>query len=225
MAISTFQFFRVDFLCNKRELRLAASRALSGLLFTMHYSVTPGLVSWPISGYAHAFGSTVDQARAVLDELIAFHICDADTEDDERITITSRRMVRDSENRAAGAVRSQRYRNRNKETEDPQASRERNGGITHVLLSSSSSSSSISDLERLIEACVREHVNDDPRLVEIAVIETFMRRRGSAAESVPIKSVKYFEEEIRTMIKNSKNLSSATIDVRLTRRREQFSTN
>jgi hypothetical protein len=84
----------------------------------------------------------------------------------------------------------------------------------------------IRDLKRLIAACVREHAGVDERLVEIAVRETVLRRKGSANENKPIKSAKYFAEEISKLNalsgKGGKEpMADRTIDVLLKRRREQ----
>jgi hypothetical protein len=66
---------------------------------------------------------------------------------------------------------------------------EDNQKVKQTVTPSSSLSSSAS-IQRLIDACVREHLGRDPRLVEIAVLETVLRRQGSANEHRPIKSVR-----------------------------------
>jgi hypothetical protein len=82
------------------------------------------------------------------------------------------------------------------------------------------------DLKRLIAACVREHAAVDERLVEIAVRETLLRRKGSANENEPIKSAKYFVEEIVKLnatsgVGGKMPMGDKAIDAMLKRRREQ----
>jgi 5-methylcytosine-specific restriction endonuclease McrA len=100
---------------------------------------------------------------------------------------------------------------------------ESNAEVTPI---SSSSSSSSTSLKRLIATCVREHASVDERLVEIAVLETLIRRKGSANENQPIKSAKYFNEEIVKLQalagKDGKSpMGDQAIEVLLRRRREQ----
>lgn len=84
----------------------------------------------------------------------------------------------------------------------------------------------IENFKRLIAACVREHKDVDERLVEIAVRETLLRRKGSANEAQPIKSAKYFSEEIEkinaTSGKDGKMpMGDKAVDAMLQRRRQQ----
>lgn len=85
---------------------------------------------------------------------------------------------------------------------------------------SESESESDLDLKRLIDACVREHPDKDARLIEIAVLETMIRRKGSANEDKPIKSAKYFKDEIEHLCSKPRG-SASMIDSVLERRRKQ----
>lgn len=78
------------------------------------------------------------------------------------------------------------------------------------------------DLKRLIDACVRANATLDERLVEVAVIETLMRRKTSGSDDRPINSIRYFDDEIRHLSKRSSDLTSATIDTMLAVRRSQI---
>jgi hypothetical protein len=101
---------------------------------------------------------------------------------------------------------------------------EDNQKVKQTVTPSSSLSSSAS-IQRLIDACVREHLGRDPRLVEIAVLETVLRRQGSANEHRPIKSVRYFDEEIGRTFSNkgASALGDVAIDAMLhARRRRAF---
>lgn len=220
-----FQFYPDDFLRDTLELSLAGRGCWITLLCKMWHSVTPGRISMPMTGYARMFGSTVDQSKAVIDELVGFGICDAETIEREGtaiLVLSSRRMLRDVAERAADAERKRRERAGDRNGESPPFVRDLSGECpANVQRSSSSSSSSSStDLQRWIDSCVREHSKIDPRLVEIAVIETLMRRKGSAQEGRDIKSVRYFDEEIKRMAAAS-TLGDKSLDALLKRRREQ----
>ncbi|MBV9217110.1 MAG: hypothetical protein JO053_13140 [Acidobacteria bacterium] len=89
----------------------------------------------------------------------------------------------------------------------------------------SSSLSSSTSFQRLIDcvhACVSDPLNagKDARLVEVAVIETWLKWKESPTAR-PIKSVRYFDEEIGMKVKTSSTLSDTVIDVMLRRRRQQ----
>lgn len=75
------------------------------------------------------------------------------------------------------------------------------------------------DLKRLIERTREENSDADPRIVEIAVIETLLNRNGSTE---PIHSIKYFTPAVERLCSKSGGLGAATIDVVLKRRREQI---
>lgn len=79
------------------------------------------------------------------------------------------------------------------------------------------------EIKRLIDrACACEtNAGFDKRLVEIAVIETMLRRQNSTNGHRPIKSVRYFSEEIRTMVDKGGRLGTKAIDAMLHQRRKQ----
>lgn len=81
---------------------------------------------------------------------------------------------------------------------------------------------SFPEIDSYVQACVREFSDADPHLVEIAVLESVIRRKGSLQEGKPIRSPKaYFRGEIEAMVQNGKKLSARSIEVLLRRRREQ----
>lgn len=88
----------------------------------------------------------------------------------------------------------------------------------------SSEEESFKEIDSYVHACVEAYPNFDPRLVEIAVLETLFRRKGSLTEHRPIKSLKYFEAEIKQMCSPDTGgaLSSNTIDAMLQSRREKI---
>lgn len=72
-----------------------------------------------------------------------------------------------------------------------------------------------------VRACVRDFSDADPRLVEIAVLESLIRRSTSSAAGKPIrKPAAYFREEIESMVINARKLGSNAVDVLLKRRRQ-----
>lgn len=81
------------------------------------------------------------------------------------------------------------------------------------------SQTSDSDLRRLIERVRENFPKADERLVEIGVLYTLLQRNGDQS---PIRSARYFDPEIKKVIKDAKGMGSNTIDVLLTRRREQW---
>lgn len=74
------------------------------------------------------------------------------------------------------------------------------------------------DLKRLIDEAARKNSNQDPRLVEIAVIQTLMNRNGSKDK---IKSLEYFSPEIKDVCTKS-TVGDGMVDAILQRRREQI---
>lgn len=77
-----------------------------------------------------------------------------------------------------------------------------------------SESESFSEIDSCVRACVRDFPSVDPRLVEIAVIKTLIQHRNSPTAR-PIRSVRYFREEIEDIALHSKKLGTSTIDAML----------
>ena len=73
---------------------------------------------------------------------------------------------------------------------------------------------SFSETDSCVRACVREFSDADPRLVEIGVIKTLIQHRNSPTAG-PIRSVRYFREEIEDMVLNSKKLGTNAINAML----------
>jgi hypothetical protein len=84
-----------DFIDDTNELSLAAVGAWIKCLHKMRKSVTRGRISMPIEGYARMFGSSVDQAQRVVDEIAEFGVGNAET-CEGKITLINRRMYRES---------------------------------------------------------------------------------------------------------------------------------
>lgn len=217
------QFYPSDYVRDTRSLNLMAKGAWADILF-LGFSKTPqGRISQSIDDWATMLGCDIATAKTVLEAIRKHQVGDVVTQRNGDITVTNRRMFRDWKEREGAKKRAARYRDKHGGDENEEASRKNHGKIT--TLSSSSTSSSTS-FKRLIATCVREHSGMDERLVEIAIRETLLRRKGSANENEPIKSAKYFNEEISKLNalsgKGGKSpLSDNAIDVLLKRRRQQ----
>jgi len=129
------QFYFSDYMRDTRELSLAARGAWMDCLCKMWFSVTRGQISMPLSGYARLFGCTLDQARAVVEEIREYQIGDAVTEANGNITLTNRRIYREWKEAEANKNRQSKYREKQKDAYGG----ERNGKITPPSISSSSS--------------------------------------------------------------------------------------
>jgi hypothetical protein len=216
------QFYPSDYVRDTRSLNLMAKGAWADILF-LGFSKTPqGRISQSIDDWATMLSCDIATAKTVLEAIRKHEVGDVVTQRNGDITVTNRRMFREWKEREAAKRRAKTYRDRHGGDEQGDASRENNGKVTTL----SSSPTSITDFKRLIAACVREHAGIDERLVEIAVRETLLRRKGSANEHQPIKSAKYFSEEIVKLNalsgKDGKSpLSDKAIDTLLRRRREQ----
>jgi uncharacterized protein YdaU (DUF1376 family) len=132
------QFYFADFIRDTTELSLAAIGAWMLCLCKMWFSPTRGRISMPISGYARMFGCSVEEAKAVIDEISDLGIGDAVTESNGNVTLANRRMVREQKEREGNNYRAQKYRNKNKMDPDPES----NADVTKSNGPSSSSSSS-----------------------------------------------------------------------------------
>jgi len=190
------------------------------MLCFMHDSEQRGkllLAGKPISDKALArlLGLDIQALKSVLSRLIEYGVASRD----EDGVLVNRRMVRDEEIRKMRTECGKLGGNPNLLNQNPTTQ------VNQNPTPSSSLSSSASDLNRLIacvHACVREHPDKDARLIEIAVIETMLRRKGSAGEGKAIKSMRYFDEEIGRMVEQGGQLGSKAIDALLQRRREQI---
>lgn len=137
-----FQFYVGDYLQDTRCLSLAAKGAWTDCLCAMWRSQIRGEITYPLIGYARLFGCTVEQAKAVIDELVEMQICNSVTQSDGKVTLTNRRMQREAKERESANNRQSRYRERQKKGGDGQGDGESNANVTPPSSSLSSSSSS-----------------------------------------------------------------------------------
>ena len=108
---------------------MAAKGAWIDILCAMWRSQIRGRLSLSWVGYSRLIGATVDQTKAVISELVDLGVCDCEIDDlpvsvlqntpcnghvtegvTERVTLVSRRMVRDEEDRENNRLRVSRHR-------------------------------------------------------------------------------------------------------------------
>jgi hypothetical protein len=100
------------FMRDTLEASTAATGAWLRCLYKMRLSVTRGRICLPVTSYARLFGTSQDQAKAILTEIETLGIGDAVTESNGNVTLTNRRMFREWEARKHNAERQGRYRER-----------------------------------------------------------------------------------------------------------------
>lgn len=93
-----------------RALSLAAKGGWVDVLCMLHGSSTRGTLTLPAVGWARIMGATVDQAEAVISELDVMKVADVKREGNGDVTISSRRMLRESITREQTRLRVQRHR-------------------------------------------------------------------------------------------------------------------
>jgi uncharacterized protein YdaU (DUF1376 family) len=213
------QFYFGDYIRDTRCLSIQARGAWSDFLAFAFFETPQGRISQDIDAWSRLFGTDIDTARSILSEIQRRKVGDIVTERNGDITVTNRRKYREWLERESGKQRAKRFRDRH----GGNANGESNGEVTPLSSSSTSYSTSFKEIDSYVRACIRAHPSEDARLVEIAVLETLLRRKGSLNEHKPIKSARYFDEEIKTMCskKGGGGLGDRAIDVLLQRRREQ----
>lgn len=215
------QFYFGDYIRDTRCLSLMARGAWADFLGFAFFKTPQGRISQSLEDWATMWSCDEATAKTVLEAIKKHKVGDIVTERNGDITVTNRRKYREWIEREGGKQRAKRYRDRHGGNEVG----ENNGKVTPYSSSPTSSSTSSSDqIDSYVHACVREHPDSDPRLVEIAVLETMIRRKGSTNEHRPIKSIRYFDAEIKQMCskKGGGTLGDKGIDALLHRRREQI---
>jgi uncharacterized protein YdaU (DUF1376 family) len=214
------QFYFGDYIRDTRCLSIAARGAWADILSFAFFETPQGRISQDLDAWSRMFGTDIDTARSILMEIQKRKVGDVVTERNGDVTVTNRRKYREWMEREAGKQRVKRFRDKHGGKDKEECNGESNGNVTSYSSSSTSSSTSSSLIDSYAHACAEANPDADPRLVEIAVIETIMRRVGSQNEQRPIKSVKYFQAEIDQMILNGTKLGSKAIDALLWKRRQ-----
>ena len=148
MASEEEQFEWDAFIRDTNELSLAGVGAWLKCLYKMRLSVTRGRITMPIEGYARMFGSLIEQAERVVDEISMFGVGDCERHDNGNITLTNRRMYRIWSAKEANRIRQLRWQKEHR-TDEPSKN---NASITKKyqtspIYKSKSSSDSSLDLD------------------------------------------------------------------------------
>lgn len=96
MKLPFLQFYPSDYMRDTRALSLAAKGGWVDVMCMLHSSSIRGTMKLPAVGWARVMGASVDQAAAVIDELQLMCVCDVIREGNGDVTISSRRMLRES---------------------------------------------------------------------------------------------------------------------------------
>lgn len=104
------QFYPADYLRDTRCLSLAARGAWMDILCALWNSPKRGQRTLPIDGWAGEIGKPVEEVSAVIRELELKEIGKISRESDERITISSPRMMRDGRIQRLALKRKQKQR-------------------------------------------------------------------------------------------------------------------
>lgn len=103
-------FFPSDYLRDTRCLSLAARGAWMDLLCTLWHAPKRGQRTLSLTGWAGEIGKSVDEVAPLLEELISAEVGEISRENDGKITVISRRMVRDERSRKQARKRKQKQR-------------------------------------------------------------------------------------------------------------------
>jgi len=96
MKLPFLQFYPSDYMRDTRALSLAAKGGWVDVMCMLHSSSIRGTMKLPAVGWARVMGASVDQSAAVIDELQLMCVCDVIREGNGDVTISSRRMLRES---------------------------------------------------------------------------------------------------------------------------------
>ena len=157
-----FQFYPTDWIRDTRVLSLPARGAWADILAFMWDAPERGRLTYSWEGWARLLGCHADVtlAKSVIEELIAYKICDHVTECHGDVTLINRRMYREQLYRDGARLRKQRQRSH------ATTSRPGHGLVTPYSLSSSSSVSS-SSLRSEEDTCAEPSRDSAPAVLTI----------------------------------------------------------
>jgi uncharacterized protein YdaU (DUF1376 family) len=135
VKLPAFQFYPGDWVQDTRILSLQARGAWIDLLCVMWRSPERGNLTLTYVDYSRIFGTSVDQTKAAISELVEKKICDAVTNGNGTVTLINRRMAREEKERESTRYRVHKFRNK-------ECNAGSNANVTPPSSSSSSSSSS-----------------------------------------------------------------------------------
>lgn len=133
-----FQFYPSDWSRDTAMLSLDVKGAWIDILCAMWWSQERGVISGTPSDFARMLRISRARFSQILDRLQAQKICECDVQNG-RVTLTSRRMVREEEERKNAHLRFERHQERQKlNGNKTEIKRELNGNITPLSSSSTS---------------------------------------------------------------------------------------
>lgn len=106
------QFYPADYQADVRCLSLAAQGAWMNILCTLWRSPRRGQRVLPLEGWANEIGRPASEIKLLLIEIDNCGICDMEREDDDKIFIKCRRMVREERARQLDRKRKQEQRHK-----------------------------------------------------------------------------------------------------------------
>jgi hypothetical protein len=106
------QFYPADYMVDTRILTLAARGAWVDILCVLHGSSTRGIATFPALGWARIMGASVAEFEAVISEIEAMGVGNVIRDGNGNITVTCRRMTKESITREQTRLRVQNHRNK-----------------------------------------------------------------------------------------------------------------
>lgn len=208
MKAPAFQFYVADYMQDTRMISLAARGAWMDLLCTMWRSPTRGQVTSTIIGYARLFGCTVEQAKAVIDELSDAQVCNSVTDADGKVTLSNRRMMREAKERENANFRQKKYAEKRRRGNDAASDAHNDAGMT-APSSSTSSSSSLKEEKPSLSERARDAQNFPPN-DEVSAAEMIYRELTNVAPSnhdstrlaVEVKNPDRWRRVVRRLLSN-----------------------
>lgn len=128
------KFYPADWIKDTRALSLQARGAWIDLLMFMWDAKERGVLSMKPEAYARMLGTTKDEFETVINELETCGVTEVSRESNGKVTIASRRIQREEQQRDMGADRALKCRKKKKSIKKtsniPEASRKSNGKVT-----------------------------------------------------------------------------------------------
>lgn len=106
------QFYPGDWVQDTAALSLAAKGAWIDILCALWRSPTRGALTLNMVAWARIMRASVDQAKAVIDELVSTGTCDYVTLANSNVTLSNRRMIREEKERESTRLRVRDFRKR-----------------------------------------------------------------------------------------------------------------
>jgi len=141
-------FFPSDYLRDTRCLSLAARGAWMDLLCTLWHAPKRGQRTLSLAGWAGEIGKSIEEVAPLLDELMSSEVGEISRENDGKITVMSRRMVRDERARKQARKRKQKQRDGDESRSQSRPSPTSVTGIYHKSEVIDHKSESVSEEER-----------------------------------------------------------------------------